>query len=64
MVFEILIGLGLLVVAALPKAKFYNSGAPGTKYGPPVELAWIGRLFIIMGGIVAITDGIWHIRHH
>jgi hypothetical protein len=63
-VFEIFIGVFLLLLAALPKTKFYNSGAPGTKYGPPIEPAWIGRLLILMGGLAAILDGIWHIRHH
>jgi hypothetical protein len=62
-VFEILIGGFLLVLAALPKTKFYNSGAPGTKYGPPIEPAWIGRLLILIGALAAILDGIWRIRH-
>jgi hypothetical protein len=64
MVFEIFIGLFLLVLAALPKAKFYNSGAPGTRYGPPTEPAWIGRLLIMMCGLAAFLDCISRIWHH
>lgn len=63
-VFEIFVGLGLLVLAALPKAKFYNSGAPGTKYGPPIEPSWIPRLLIMVAGLAAFLDGVWRIRHH
>jgi len=63
-VFEIFLGLGILVVAALPKTKFYNSGAPGTKYGPPIDPAWIGRLLMLVVGLAAILDGVWRIRHH
>jgi len=60
---EILIGLGILVLAVLPNTKFYNSGAPGTKYGPPIEPRWIARLIMILFGSAAILDGIWQLRH-
>jgi hypothetical protein len=63
-VFEIFLGLGILVVASLPMTKFYNSGAPGTKYGPPIEPAWIGRLIILVAGLATILDGIWRMRHY
>ena len=62
--FEIFIGCFLVILAALPASKFYNSGAPGTKYGPPIEPAWIGRLLIVMGGLAAILDGVLRLRHH
>jgi hypothetical protein len=62
-VFEILIGLFILVLAVLPKTRFYNSGAPGTKYGPPIEPSWIPRLLILVAGLAALLDGIWRLRH-
>jgi hypothetical protein len=63
-VFEILIGIWLLVGAFLPKAKFYP-GRLGTKQVlPPIEPSWIPRLFILLAGLAAILDGIWRIRHH
>lgn len=61
--FEILFGLFILVLAALPKTRFYNSGAPGTKYGPPIEPSWIPRLLILVAGLAALLDGIWRLRH-
>jgi hypothetical protein len=63
-VFEILIGLFILVLAVLPKTKFYNSGAPGTRYGPPIEPSWIPRLLILAAGLAALLDGISRLRHH
>ncbi len=62
--FEIFIGLALLLLVATPKAKFYHSGAPGTKYGPAIEPSWVPRLLILVGALAAIIDGIWRIRHH
>lgn len=62
-VFAIFIGFLLVVGALLPGGKFYHSGAPGTKHGPPIEPAWIGRLVILMAGLATILDGIWEIRH-
>ena len=59
----ILIGLILVIVALLPGGNLYRSGAPGTKHGPPIQPAWIGRLVILLGGLAAILDGIWNIYH-
>lgn len=61
---EIFIGLFLLVLAVLPKTKFYESGAPGTKYGPPIEPKWIPRLFFLVVGLATMLDGIWRFRRH
>jgi hypothetical protein len=60
----ILIGVFIIVLSLVPKAKFYNSGAPGTKHGPPIEPSWIPRLVLILFGLAAILDGVWDIRHH
>jgi hypothetical protein len=63
-VFEILIGVWLLVGSFLPKAKFYP-GRLGTKQIlPPIKPSWIPRLFIMAAGLAAILDGVWRIRHH
>jgi hypothetical protein len=53
-----------LVLASLPRAKFHNSGAPGTKYGPPIEPSWIPRLLFLVAGLAAVLDGISRIRGH
>jgi hypothetical protein len=60
----ILIGIFIIVLSLLPKAKFYNSGAPGAKHGPPIEPRWIPRLILILFGLAAILDGLREIRHH
>ena len=60
---EIFIGSFMAVLALLPKAKFYP-GRLGTKQVlPPIEPAWIGRLFIGGIGLAAIIDGIRRMRH-
>jgi hypothetical protein len=63
-VFEILIGVWLLVGSFLPKAKFYP-GRLGTKQILPlIKPSWIPRLFIMAAGLAAILNGVWRIRHH
>jgi hypothetical protein len=52
-VFEILIGLWLLVLAAIPKGKFRQASCPS------IEPAWIGRL-IYAAGRISSTSG-WHL---
>ena len=60
---EIFIGLSMIVLALLPKAKFYP-GRLGTKQVlPPIEPAWIGRLFIGGLGLAAVLDGISRVRY-
>jgi hypothetical protein len=61
--FEILIGLVLLVLVASPRAKFYRSGAPATKYGDPIEPRWIPRLLIMFAAIAVLVEGLWRIFH-
>jgi len=63
-VLEIIIGVCLLVGALLPKAKFYDAGAPGMKYGPPIEPSWVPRLFFLAAGLTVLLDGIERVRHH
>ncbi len=60
----IVIGIFLVVLSLLPNARFYE-GRLGTKQVlPPIEPRWIPRLVLIVGGLAAILDGIWQIRHH
>ena len=60
---EILIGLGLVVAALIPKAKFYP-GRLGTKQKlPPIEPSWVPRLFIFAAGLAVLADGIARVRH-
>jgi len=60
----ILIGTFIVVLSLLPNTRFYE-GRLGTKQVlPPIEPRWIPRLVIIVGGLAAIVDGIWQIRHH
>jgi hypothetical protein len=59
---EILIGIALLVMALMPKAKFYP-GRLGTKQKlPPIEPSWIPRLFIFAAGLAVAADGIARVR--
>jgi hypothetical protein len=61
----ILIGVFMIVLSLLPKAKFHNSHGPGlARYGPPIEPRWIPRLMLILAGLAAILDGVWEISHH
>ena len=63
-VFEILLGLWLVVLALLPDVKF-TEGKLGTKQVlPAIAPAWIGRLIFFMIGLGVILDGIWEIRRH
>jgi len=62
--FTILIGVSLILISVLSRARFYRSHGPGLgKYGPPLEPRWIPRLMLILLGLAAILDGIWDIRH-
>ena len=58
MLFEILLGVWLIVIALLPFSKFYP-GRLGTKQrSSAIEPSWIPRLILLVAGIVAILDGI------
>jgi len=61
---EFLIGLFMVIVAALPGGKFYPGRLGTTQKLPPIEPAWIGRLFIGGIGLGAMLDGLFKIRHH
>ena len=60
---ELIIGLGLLTLAVLPKGKFSWGTITGKQTAPPIEPAWIPRLFFLFVAIVAILDGLERIRH-
>ena len=60
---EIFIGVCIAVLSLLPKSKFYE-GRLGTKQVlPSIEPRWVPRLTLIVFGLAAIFDGIWHILH-
>ena len=54
----------MVIVAALPGGKFYPGRLGTTQKLPPIEPAWIGRLFIGGIGLGAMLDGLFKIRHH
>jgi len=61
----ILIGVFIITMALVSRAKFYHSHGPGLgKYGLPIEPQWIVRLVLVLIGLAAILDGVWEIRHH
>jgi hypothetical protein len=61
--FEILLGLFLVVLALLPKTKSYP-GRLGTKQVlPPIEPSWILRLFLGGIGLATFLDGVRQIHH-
>lgn len=62
--FEISSGFCMMVIALLPKSKFYPGRLGTTQALSPLEPAWIGRLFIGGLGLAAILDGVWRIHHH
>jgi len=62
--FEISIGFCMMVVALLPKGKFYPGRLGTTQALSPLEPAWIGRLFIGGLGLATILDGVSRIHHH
>jgi hypothetical protein len=64
LVFEIVLGLFITTVAALPGGKFYPGRLGTTQKLTPIEPAWIGRLFIGGIGLAMMLDGISRIRHH
>jgi len=61
---QFLVGLFLLVIALLPKSRFYE-GRLGTKQVlPAIEPSWIPRLVIGGIGLAILLDGLQQIRHH
>jgi hypothetical protein len=61
--FETLLGLFFMVLALLPKTKFYPERL-GTKQAlPPIEPSWIMRLFFVGIGLTLFLDGVRQIRH-
>ena len=59
---ETFIGLSIVVLSLLPKAKFYE-GRLGTKQAlPPIERPWLTRLLLIAFGLAAILDGILRVK--
>jgi hypothetical protein len=63
-VFEFLVGLFMVLVAALPNGRFYLGRLGTTQKLPPIEPAWIGRLIIGGMGLGVMLDGLSKIRHH
>jgi len=61
--FELLIGLVLLILSLSPKGTFHWGTIAGRQTTPPIEPSWIPRLFMLFCAIVAIADGIFRIRH-
>jgi hypothetical protein len=61
--FETLLGLFFMVLALLPKTKFYP-GRLGTKQAlPPIEPSWILRLVFVGIGLALFSDGVRRIHH-
>jgi len=62
-VFELLIGLGLIVLSLSAKGTFHWGSLTGRQTSPAIEPRWIPRLILLLFALVAILDGISQIRH-
>ena len=62
--FTIAFGVVIIVVALVSDSDVYRAHGPvGGRYGPPIEPRWLGKLLLVVFGIVVILDGISAIRH-
>jgi len=62
-VIEILIGTCLLVLALLPGTKFYPGRLGTRQLLPPIEPAWIMRLFFFGIGLGVVIEGVRTVLH-